>query len=228
MNVVTVVIGSSLGILIQSRLPKALVALVFQALGLFTLFLGVFLAFKTEGNFLVIVFSLVLGAAMGFSLQLEKRLNKLGDFLKAKTKSDNDRFTEGLVTAFLLFCVGPMAIMGAIEDGLGQSWDLLFTKSIMDGFSSMALASGLGVGVLVSVIPLFFFQGGISLFAVYLEQFLSESMINELTAVGGILLIGLAFTILEIKKINVLNLLPALIFVPIMILLVEFIQGFFV
>lgn len=220
-NVFTVVVGSLLGLLIRSRLPKGMTALVFQALGLFTLFLGVYLGFKTEGNWLVIVFSLVLGSIAGYSLKLDSRINSFGDFLKNKFKSDNAQFTEGLVTAFLLFCVGPMAIMGAIEDGLGRSWNLLFTKSVMDGFSSMALASGFGAGVLLSVVPMFLFQGSISLFAIYLEPFLSESMINELTAVGGILLIGLAFNILEVKKVGVLNMLPALLFVPLMIWLTD-------
>jgi len=224
-NVFTVVVGSLLGLLVRSRLPQGMTALVFQSLGLFTLFLGVYLGFKTEGSWLVIVFSLVLGSILGYSLRLEERINAFGDYLKVKIKSDNAQFTEGLVTAFLLFCVGPMAIMGAIEDGLGRSWDLLFTKSIMDGFSSMALASGFGVGVLLSVVPMFLFQGSISLFAIYLEPFLSESMINELTAVGGILLIGLAFNILEIKKVGVLNMLPALLFVPVMIKLMEVLSG---
>ncbi len=116
-----------------------------------------------------------------------------------------------MVTAFLLFCMGSMTILGAFEEGLGNPPNLLLAKSVMDGFSSLALAASLGVGVLFSAIPLLMYQGGLTLFTSSLHRFLTEAMMQELTSVGGILLIGLGIHILEIKKLRILNLLPSLV-----------------
>jgi len=212
-NVLTVVVGSTIGLLIRNKLPQRYVIIVFQALGLFTLFLGMQMAFKTEGNLLLMVFSLVIGSILGEALNLERRFQNFGESLKKRfTKGEgNEKFTEGLVTSFLLFCIGPMAILGAVQEGLGLSSELLYTKSIMDGFSSTALAAAMGIGVLFSAIPLLLFQGGISLLADLLEPYLTESIINELSAVGGLMLIALGINILEIKQLKVLNMLPSLV-----------------
>lgn len=172
------------------------------------------MALSTQGDLLLMIFSLVVGSLIGEGLQLEKRFNLLGDGLKNRfSKGDDEKFTEGLVTSFLLFCIGPMAILGSIQEGLGVSSELLYTKSIMDGFSSTALAAAMGIGVLVSVVPLFLFQGGITLLAEVLEGFLTEMMITELTAVGGLMLVALGINILEIKQLRVLNMLPSLLVV---------------
>ncbi|HOU26773.1 MAG TPA: DUF554 family protein, partial [Paludibacteraceae bacterium] len=136
-----------------------------------------------------------------------------GETLKKKLRFSNERFTEGLVTAFLLFCMGSMSIIGAIEEGFGKTSDLLLTKSLMDGFSALMLASALGVGVVFSSIPLLLFQGGITLMVWMFAKDIPTIYITEITAVGGILLIGLGISILEIRKLNIINLLPSLVFI---------------
>lgn len=209
-NAAAVIVGSFLGLLIHSKLPERIVKISFQAIGLFTLFLGFNMASETQ-NFMVIIFSIVLGSIIGETIKLEKQINGLSNFLKNKLKSKNQKFTEGLITAFLLFCVGSMAILGSIEEGLGGEPNLLLAKSVLDGFSSLALSSSLGVGVIFAVVPMVIYQGGITLFAGYLNNFFTEAIIAELTAVGGLLLIGLGLSLLEIKKIKVVNMLPSLV-----------------
>jgi len=208
-NVGAVVAGSLLGLLIHSRMPEKITKLVFQAIGLFTLFLGFTMAGKTS-NYLIMIFSLVIGSIIGELLNIEKQINRLSDWLKAKSGSSNAKFSEGFLTSFLLFCMGSMSILGAIEEGIGGNPDLLLAKSVLDGFSAIALAAAMGIGVLFSAIPLLIYQGGLTLFAGYLQDYLTTPMINELSAVGGIILIGLGINVLEIKQVRVINMVPAL------------------
>ena len=161
----------------------------------------------------MVVASLACGGILGEWLQLEEKTNRLGETLKKKLRFSNERFTEGLVTAFLLFCMGSMSIIGAIEEGFGKTSDLLLTKSLMDGFSALMLASALGIGVVFSSIPLLLFQGGITLMVWMFAKDIPTIYITEITAVGGILLIGLGISILEIRKLNIINLLPSLVFI---------------
>ena len=135
-------------------------------------------------------------------------------------KFKNEKFTEGLLTAFLLYCMGSLTILGAIEEGMGGSPKLLLIKSMMDGVSSIALASGLGIGVVFSAIPLLIYQGGITLLAMGFGEFFPPVFVTELSAVGGILLIGLGISILEIKKIKVMNMLPALVMIIVLLWLI--------
>ena len=216
-NVAAVLAGSLLGLLIKNRMPKRLTEIVFQVLGLFTLFLGVSMALKTN-HLIYLIFSLLLGGISGELLRLEERMDRFGAFLKRKLPGNNERFQEGLITAFLLFCMGSMTILGAIEEGINNNPDLLLTKSLMDGFSSIALAAALGVGVLLSAIPLLIFQGGLTLLASSVQDFLLPEMIAEITAVGGVMLIGLGINILGIKKLRIMNMLPALLFVVLMVM----------
>jgi len=211
-NVIAVMAGSAIGIFIGSRLPQKIVKSVFNSIGLFTLFLGFYMALKSE-NFLVLIFSLIAGTITGEILSIESKTGHLTDSLKGVLKMSNPKFSEGLITAFLLFCMGSMTILGAIDEGVGNGSKILLTKSLMDGFASIALASAFGIGVTFSVIPLFVFQAGITLFAWWLGEFMPPVMINDLTATGGILLIGLGINILEIKQIKIMNMLPALLFV---------------
>ncbi len=208
-NAAAVVIGSIVGVLIHAKLPKKLTTTAFQAIGLFTIFLGISMALKTQ-NFLIMIFSIVLGSLLGEILDIDSWVNRFGEYLKKKLNSKESNFSEGFVTAFLLFCMGSMTILGAIEEGLGNPPNLLLSKSVLDGFSSIALASSLGIGVLFSALPLLIFQGGITLFAAALQDVLTLTLINEVTAVGGLLLIGLGISILEIKEIKVLNMMPSL------------------
>ena len=128
----------------------------------------------------------------------------------------NDKFTDGMITAFLLYCMGAMTILGAIEEGVEGSYDILLMKSLMDGVSSIALASGLGIGVMFSSIPLLVYQGGLTLFSSIIGEHFTEVIINDLSATGGILLIGLGINILEIKHLKILNMIPALVIVVIL------------
>jgi len=208
-NAAAVIVGSLVGLAVHSKINKRFQTIIFQAIGLFTIFLGVDMALKSD-NYLIMIFSLVIGAIIGELLDIEKATDKFGGKLKAKLKSKNERFSEGLVTSFLMFCMGSMTILGAFDEGLTGKTDLLFAKSMLDGFSSIILAASLGIGVLFSVIPLLIYQGGLTFFAAYLHDYFTNPIINQMTAVGGIMLIGLGITILEIKKIKVLNMTPAL------------------
>jgi uncharacterized protein len=211
-NVAAVIVGGVLGLLFRSRLPERITHTFFQAIGLFTLFLGFSMSLKTN-NPLLLVFSLIMGALVGTMLRLQERMESAGNQIQKRFKIKGGQFSEGMVTAFLMFCMGSMTILGAIEEGLGNEPKLLLIKSLMDGFSSIALVAALGVGVIFSVIPLLIYQGGLTLLAAWVGDAMSDMMIDELTATGGILLIGLGITILGIKKIEVLNLIPALLFI---------------
>jgi uncharacterized membrane protein YqgA involved in biofilm formation len=211
-NTAAVVVGSSIGLVFKKSLPEKYQTIYFQAVGLFTLLLGVKMSLVISSPLLVVL-SLVLGGFIGLKVRLNERTEQLGDYIKAKTKSQNDHFTEGLITSFLLFCMGSMTIVGAIEEGFGKTSDLLLAKSIMDFFSSIMLASGLGVGVLFSSILLFLFQGGITLLVSIIGKDIPPEIISEITVVGGIILIGLSISLLKIKKIEIINLLPALLLI---------------
>lgn len=214
-NILAVLVGGGVGLAIRSRLPERVTTTFFQAIGLFTLFLGFSMALKTS-NPLVLVFSLILGALAGSLLRLQDRVEALGQHIQGRLRVKGDKFSEGLVTSFLLFCMGSMTILGAIEEGLGKEPNLLLIKSLMDGFSAIALAATLGIGVLLSVVPMLLYQGGITVLVSLLGSTVSSPMIDEISATGGVLLIGLGISILGIKRIEVLNLLPSLVFVVVL------------
>ena len=212
-NAGAVVVGSGMGLLLKKGLPEKYTTIYFQAVGLFTMILGIKMSLNISEP-LLIVLSLIAGGLTGELFKLEEQMNKFGDFLKLKFKRGNERFTEGLVTAFLLFCMGSMSILGPVEEGLtGNISDLLKAKSLMDGISALLLASALGIGVMFSTIPLLIYQGGITLLVMLIGKNIPESYINEITVIGGVLLIGLALDILNVKKLRILNMLPALIYI---------------
>jgi hypothetical protein len=214
-NAAAVIAGSIIGLVIHRRLPQKITETAFHGVGLFTIVLGVMMAIKTN-HLLFMIFSIVLGAVIGEIIDLDKRTELFADWLKTKLKTKNERFSEGFITAFLLYCMGSMTILGAFEEGLQGIPNLLVAKSVLDGFSSIVLAATMGIGVLFSFIPLLLFQGGLTLFASMMQHVLTECIINELTAVGGILLLGLGITILDLKKIKIMNLLPSLVIVVIL------------
>jgi hypothetical protein len=216
-NTGAVVVGGLIGLMFNGKLPDRYITIFFQAIGLFTLYLGVSLALKAEQVFYVVL-ALILGSLSGEALQLETRLEHLSELLKARFKLKGDRFTEGLLTAFLLYCMGSLTVLGAVTEGMGGGPDILLIKSLMDGVSSIALASALGIGVVFSAIPLVIYQGGLTLVSMYLGDFIPQEIITDMSAVGGILLIGLAVSILEIKKIRVINMLPSLVVIVLLLL----------
>jgi uncharacterized membrane protein YqgA involved in biofilm formation len=209
-NAATIVVGGLIGIFIKSRLNRRFVSIFFQAAGLFTLFIGVSMAIEAK-HIMVVGVSLVSGALLGEWIRLDERLQRWGEKLKQKLKMRDERFTEGLLTAFMLYCVGAMAVIGPIEEGLsGKTSDLLLTKAMMDGFSSIMFASAFGWGVLFSAFPLLVFQGSLTLLAVWFGGFLPQESVVEVSAVGGVMLIGLGLQIMEVKTVKVANMLPAL------------------
>jgi len=214
-NAGAVIVGSVIGLAFKKVLPEKYQTIYFQAVGLFTLLLGVKMSFNMpEGSELLVVLSLVLGGFVGVALKLDQRMDNLGHWIKSKTGSKNDKFTEGLVTAFLLYCMGAMTITGAITEGLtGETSNILLTKSIMDFFSSIILASSLGIGVLFSVVPLLLFQGGITLLVSIFGRDIPPEIIGGVITIGGIILIGLGFNLLKVKQLEVVNLLPSLLFI---------------
>ena len=211
-NTAAVIIGGLLGLVLKKRMPDRVTTIYFQAIGLFTLAIGASMAVSME-KILIVVSSLALGSLIGEWCDLERGVERLSDYLKERFKIGSEKFSEGLVTSFLLFCVGSMTILGTIQEGTGGSPDLLFTKSTMDFFSAILLTSALGVGVLFSSIPLFIFQAAITIIARYAASFFTEDIILGLTNVGGILLIGLGINILGIKKLRIMYMLPSLVVV---------------
>ncbi|PXX97969.1 DUF554 domain-containing protein [Marinifilum breve] len=208
-NVGAVIVGGSIGLLFRTKIPERLFKIVFQAIGVFTLYLGISMALKAS-ELLIMVFSLVLGSLLGELLRLEDRVEKLSESLKKRVGSGDANFSTGLLTAFMLFCMGAMTIVGSLEEGMGKEPTLLLTKSLMDGISSVALAAVMGIGVLFSVIPLLIYQGGLTLLAALFGDIIPQVVINEITGIGGVLIIALGISILELKKIKVLNMLPAI------------------
>jgi uncharacterized membrane protein YqgA involved in biofilm formation len=215
LNVVTIIVGAQLGMAIGSRLPERVRQTVMAGLGLFTFAIGIQMFLQTT-NALIALGGLLIGGLLGEWWRIEDRLLVLGSWLETRFSSEgaeagSNRFVRGFLTASLLFCVGPMSIIGSIQDGLLGDYQLLAIKSVMDGFASLALASTLGIGVMFSILTVIVYQGGISLLAAQARAVLTDPMTAELTAVGGILLMGLSIgSLLELKPIRTGNLLPAL------------------
>ena len=221
-NVGAIIVGSIIGILLNKGLPKNINSIIFQALGLFSVFLGISLAFETNNNFLIICMSLIIGGILGEVFKLSIRTENMSDLLKKKLNNSNPRFTEGLITATMIFSVGSMAIIGPLNEALKGDATLVLTKSMMDGVTSIALSAAFGRGVIFSAIPVLLIQGGIGLGANSLQSFFSDLLVAEISAVGGILILGIGISILEIKKINVINLLPSMFVVIPLFYLMEY------
>ena len=217
-NAGVVVAGGCIGVLLGNRLSDGMRSIVFQSLGLCTLVIGMQMACKTA-NPLYMVGSILLGAIIGEALRLENAVTEGGDRLKRALRSGNARFTDGFVTGTLLFCIGSMAILGSLQEGLGGGITIVLTKSTLDFFASIALGAAYGSGVMFASLPILAYQGGLTLFAEALSPWLSDCMRTELEATGGILVLGIGINLLEIKKIPLSNLLPALFMTVVLCLL---------
>jgi uncharacterized membrane protein YqgA involved in biofilm formation len=226
-----VMIGGVLGLFIGQRLPERMKVIVVSAIGLMTVVIGVSSAIKTE-NPLIPLLALVLGAVLGELLDIDRGINRLGDWLKKRfdRPGSQQNFTAAFVIASLQFCVGPLTILGAINDGLTGNFSLLAIKAVLDGFSAIIFASTFGVGVLFAGATILIVQGSISLLASLLKPLLvsqphlsmaQQPRVIELAAVGGVILIGLALNILDLKRIKVANLLPALLIAPLIVALLN-------
>ena len=216
-NVILVLIGSTVGLLFKNLISDSLTSALTRALNLCVLGIGIGNMLGSQDMLCVIV-CMVIGTVIGHAADIERRLEGAGDFLKAKLikKDSNSRFTEGFVTAFLLYCVGAMAITGSIEAGLNHNYKIIISKGVLDGVTSVSFAATMGIGVAFSVIPMLLYQGGITLLAGWVGPYLPEAVITEMTAVGGALIVALAVNTLELgrEKIKVANMLPAM-FLPI-------------
>jgi len=216
-NALGIFAGGIIGIFMKKGLPKRFGDSVMYALGLFTFGLGITFFIKSE-EVMVLILSLVLGTLIGELIDIEKRLENLGNSLQSRFKGAKGRFTEGFVTASLLFCVGSMAIMGSLQSGLTGNHQVLFAKTVMDTVAAIIFAAAMGFGVALSSVPVLLYEGGLTLAASAVAPYLGDAVVNETTAVGGVLLIGLALSVLDIKKVRVGNMLPG-IFLPIILML---------
>lgn len=221
-NVATIVVGGVLGTILGGRLPERLSQTVVSAMGLFTLALAIQMFLKTN-NALVVLGSLVIGSLLGEWWQIENGLRKIGVWLESKvyrnqTNTTDQKFIRGFMTASLVFCVGPMAILGSIENGLTGNFQTLAVKAILDGFFSLAFASTLGIGVVFSSLMILVYQGGITLMAGQVQAIMTPAMMNEMSAAGGVILMGVAVgSLLELRPIRVGNMLPALALAPLIV-----------
>jgi uncharacterized protein len=208
-NTAVVIIASLAGLIFGRFIPEKIKKILMQAIGLSVVAIGMSMAIKTQ-NPLILLGSMVIGAVIGELLDIESFLERFADKLKKLTRSKESRFIEGFMSAFLMFCIGGMTIVGTIQDGTVGDHTILYTKSVLDGLQSLVLSSTMGIGVLFSAIPLFLFQGALTLAAGLLKQYLSLAAITEMSAVGGLLIIGIGLGLLEIKKLKMGNLLPSI------------------
>ncbi len=220
-NVLTVVAGSVLGLVLKKQIPEKLTGAVMTAIGLCTIAIGVMGIIKGQ-NQLVMIIAMVLGAVVGTLIDIDGKLQKIGDKLQKKhNNGEKSTFSQGFVTASLLFCVGAMTIVGSMNAGISGDNQMLYTKSVLDLISSTMLAASLGIGVLASAIFVLVFQGGLVALSMGLGSFLSDFAVAELVCAGSVMITALGLNLIGVTKIKVANLLPALVFVPFVCLIFQ-------
>ncbi len=211
-NVITIVAGSLLGYLFRGGIPEKYNETVMHAISLAVILIGLKGAFGSDA-ILVVIISLALGSVIGEFLEIEARLERLGAFIERKFSASGGGIAQGFVTASLVFCVGSMAIVGSLESGLSGNHQTLFAKATLDGIASVIFTSSLGIGVAFSAVAVFVYQGLITLTASFMKQFLVPEVISQMSAVGGLLITAIGINLLELKKLRIGNMLPA-IFLP--------------
>ncbi|MGE7112043.1 DUF554 domain-containing protein [Lysinibacillus sp. NPDC047702] len=223
-NALLIIIGSIVGRIFKN-IPESMKSTVLSIIGLAVAVLGIKMGFESD-NFIIMVVSLVVGTVIGEWLDLDKQMNRLGQWVESlfsKKRTDNNQISiaEGFVTASLIFVVGSMAVIGALDSGLRNDHNVLITKGLIDGFTSIILASTLGIGVLLSAVPVFLYQGVIALFAGVISSFIPDEalqmFITEMTAVGGVMILAIGLNIAGLTKIKAANLLPGIVVVGIMV-----------
>jgi hypothetical protein len=224
-NAVAIIAGSLLGLLFRGGIPQKFSVTMMQAISLAVLLIGLKMALKTDA-ILLVIFSLVIGSLIGEYINIENRLEQLGKRLEARFSKPGSGIAKGFVVASLVFCVGSMAIVGSLESGLTGNHQTLFAKSALDGLFSIIFASSLGLGVLFSSVSVFLYQGTITLTSSLMKPFLIPAVINQMSGVGGILIMAIGINLLEIQKIKVGNMLPA-IFIPLVYYMIKQLANFF-
>jgi len=237
LNVAAILVGATIGVLLGNRLPDKMSKTLTDAMGLVVLVIGALNLFALQdaeftkavtssGTLLVVLGALLIGGVLGSLIGIDNRLTHFGTWLQLKTSKlgkagDKDKFIEGFVNASLLFTIGPMAVLGALQDGLGQGIDVLALKSTLDGFTSIAFGATFGWGVAFSAIPVGIWQGLLYVLALSLGASLSQAVIAAITATGGILLLGTGLRVLQVRMVNVADLLPALVVAPFLLIIVD-------
>jgi len=226
-NALTIILGTFIGKFL-SKIPENMKGTVMKGIGLTVIVLGLQMAIKSS-NFLIVIISIVFGAVLGELFDLDDKLNKLGKWIEKKIGNGSEgNISQGFVTATLIFVIGAMAIIGALDSGIRGDHDVLYTKAIIDGFTALILTTTLGIGVMFSAIPVFVYQGLIALFATQINRVvpteLMEVFITEMTAVGGVMIFAIGLNLADITKIRVANLLPGILIVAIIVTFLHFIS----
>jgi uncharacterized membrane protein YqgA involved in biofilm formation len=211
-NTLAIVVGSLVGLASSRFIPKKITNTLIHGAALAVMLIGLKMAWK-DNNFIILLCSLVFGGVIGEFIRIEDRINGLGKWLEDRLSRSGGSISKGFVTTTLLYCVGSMAVVGSLQSGLTGNHDTLFAKSVLDGLGSIIFSASLGIGVLFSAVSVFLYQGCITVGASFLKQFLTDPVISQMSAVGGMLIVAMAFNMLDIVKIKVANLLPA-IFLP--------------
>lgn len=211
-NTLAIVVGSLLGLLLRGGIPEKYSTTVIHAIGLAVVLIGLKGALQSDA-ILLIIFCMAIGAWMGEFLAIERRLDRLAKRVEARFSRSSGDFAKGLVTTTLLFCVGSMAIVGALESGLTGNHQTLFAKSVLDGISSIIFASTFGIGVIFSALTVLVYQGAITLSAALVKPLLTPEVVGQMSAIGGLLIMAIGLSLLDIKRIKVANMLPA-VFLP--------------
>lgn len=232
-NVITVIVGSAIGLLLGHRLPQRTRDTVTDGLGLVTLLIGGLSAVQVTSSalsdavgssapILIVLGALLIGGIIGSLVDIERRLSDLGVWLQFRFKAHGSqaRFVEAFVSSSLVFCVGPLTILGSLSDGLGLGADQLLLKAILDGFASIAFAASLGIGVMASALAVGVIQGSLTLIGVLIGDFLPAAHLASITATGGLLLVGVGIRLLQLKAVPVGNMLPSLVVAPLLVQLV--------
>lgn len=208
-NTLAIIVGSFIGVVLKGGIPKKYNITVMQAVSLAVILIGLKAALKTD-ELLLVIFSLAIGSLAGEFLKIEERLEQLGQWLQRRFSKGGNDIGKGFVTASLIYCVGSMAIVGSLESGLSGNHQTLFAKSVLDGIASIILASTLGIGVAFSAVSVFVYQGVITVTAAFMKTALVPSVVSQMSAVGGLLIMGIGFNLMEIQKVKVGNMLPAI------------------
>ena len=226
-NTVTVIIGSITGLLFKKGIPKKITDAIMIGLGFCTVSIGIS-GLVNDVNTIILIISIVLGAAIGTALDIDSKINHIGDYLSKKFKANDDKVSvsEGFVTACLLFCIGSMTIVGSLNAGISGDNKMLYTKALLDLISSTMLSASLGIGVLFAAAFVFVFQGALVLLAQYIAPFLTPETIAQLNGAGSLLIFALGLNIVGITKIKIANYLPAIIIAPIITFIYAFIMNY--